>query len=59
MNQLHEVVIRDQLKVAKEELREKEVSGDVLNLETCMKRVMELQEARKKNPYTTEFLHQK
>lgn len=59
LNQLREVVIKDQLKVAKEELREKEISGDILNLETCMKRVMELQDARKIPPYTTEVLHQK
>ncbi len=59
LNQLHEVVIRDRLKVAKEELKEREMASDTSNLETCMKRVLELQEARKKIPYTSELLHQK
>ena len=57
VNQLHEVLVRDKLRLAREELKEAELNNDVVQLESSIKRVTELQEARKKPPYTIELLH--
>jgi DNA primase len=59
LNQLREVVVRDRLKIAKEELQKIELSDDQSGLEECMKKVTELQEARKLAPFTIELVHKK
>jgi len=57
VNQLRDVVIRERLKYAKEELREMERLGQYEKADSLMKKVTELQEARKQQSYTTELLH--
>ena len=59
LNQLREVVVKEQLKSAREALRQLEQTGEIIDLEAKMKRVTELQELRKQKPFDTNLLHQK
>ncbi len=56
-NQLREVVIKQQLQISRQKIREAEKTDDLETITICMKRVGELQILRQQPPYGGELIH--